>query len=52
MRRQPSIGASLVSGNDTFPGLREDRGRSGVERLLRTVLWSKLVDLRVFKRAE
>jgi hypothetical protein len=38
--------------DDTFPGLRENSGRSGVERLLVTVLWGKLVHLRMFERAE
>ena len=52
LRRRSSIGVRLGSRDDTSPGLRENSGRSGVEWLLVAVLWGKLVDLRMFERAE
>jgi hypothetical protein len=52
LRRRPGIGVRLGSRDYTVPGLRENSGRSGVEWLLVTVLWGKLVHLRMFERAE
>ena len=44
-------GGYLGSRCVTFPELRKDRGRGGGDWLLGTLLWGKLVDLRVFERA-
>src|SRR5260221_8652416 len=44
-------GGYLSSRCVTFPGLSNDRGRGRGDWLLATLLWGKLVHLRVFERA-